>query len=326
MVLIKSKRIWPLYIPPQNDELFSSWVCRLAYEHQVKVYTFLKIYFADNINYLARNVDLIKPSEVLNTLLNHTPLNAYEIDNLFLTTYEGHVFEKNTYNTYTQGIIPLGISNQKRKNFGTLYCPKCLSKKFPYFKKKWRLTTSITCVECKTRLKDRCDKCKRPIAYHLNNLSGNISDILYPQSLRFCQCGHDLSIISIYDMPPTEIEIEYQNFMDKTINNGYNHITQYSFLFLEGFNLLVKKYLHNCKNNRLRESLTKKLKRKNLPSGKKDLGLWSLEERRLAILDIYTLFKDYPHSLNVFLIENKIYKSYIRNNNNYPFWLIDNMI
>lgn len=326
MVLIKGKTIWPLYIPPQDDELFSSWVCRLAYEHQVKIYTFLKIYFSNNNNYLARNVDLIKPLEVTTTIRKHTLLEDSEIDNLFLSNYEGIVFEKNTYKTYTKGILPLGIFNQKRKNYGTLYCPLCLSKELPYYRKKWRLTSSLTCTECNTRLKDRCDKCGNSITYHLNNRSINTSEIIRPYSLKFCQCGHDLSLLTINDIPPTNKEIEYQLLIDNTINNGYNHITPHSFLFFDGFFLLVEKYLHDCKENRFRKNLIKKLNRINLPSQKKNLGLWSLEERRSAILDVYTLFEDYPHTLNTFLTENCIHKSYVRNNNNYPYWLLKNFI
>ncbi|MDM1397766.1 TniQ family protein [Myroides odoratimimus] len=326
MVFIKGKTIWPLYIPPQDDELFSSWVCRLAYEHQVKVYTFLKLYFSNEYNYLARNIDLLKPLELTKTLRTHTFLNDLEIDNLFLSSYEGIIFEINTYKTYTKGILPLGIFNQARRNYGTLYCPLCLNKDIPYFKKKWRLTSSIICVECNIRLKDRCDKCGNPITYHLNNRSINTSELIHPYSLKFCQCGHDLSTITTKDLTPTNKEIDYQLFINNTIDTGYNQITSYSFLFFDGFFLLVEKYLHDSKENRLRKSLIKKLNRTNIPSQKKNLGLWSLEERRSAILDVYTLFEDYPDTLNNFLTENNIHKSYVRNNNNYPYWLLKNFI
>ncbi len=326
MVLIKNKNIWPAYIPPQEDELFSSWLCRLSYEHQIKVYTFLKIYFKDSKHFLARNVDLIKPTKITDEIINHSLLNKQEVDNLFLTSYEGIVFERANYKTFTAGLLPLGIFNQKRKNFGTVYCPSCLNKEIPYFKKQWRLSISLVCLDCNTRLKEKCDYCSSPIMYHLINLSKNTSDVIYPLSLKYCQCGHDLSKTKSNDIPPTEIEIKYQKFINQTIIDGYNNISTFSFLFFEGFITLVTKYLSSSKNNRFRENLLLQYKKANVSSEKKDFGLWSIEQRRIAIIDVFPLFDNYPHTLNNFLKENKISKSYIRNNNNYPYWLLNNFL
>ncbi|WP_369615242.1 TniQ family protein [Flavobacterium sp. CFS9] len=324
MVLIKNKNIWPAYIHPQKDELFSSWLCRLSAEHQIKVYSFLKIYFKSSNHFLARNVDLIKPNEIINGIVNHSLLNKREADNLFLTSYEGIIFEKANCKTYTIGLLPLGISNQKRKNFGTLYCPSCLNKKIPYFKKQWRLSISLVCLDCNIRLKEKCDNCNNPITYHLTNLSKNTSDVIHPLSLKYCLCGYDLSQTNIKDELPTAIEIEYQKFINQTISDGYNSISSFSFLFFEGFIMLLTKYLSSSKNNRFRSGLLLHYKKNNIPSVKKDFGLWSIEKRRIAIIDVFPLFENYPTTLNTFLKKHRIYKSYIRNDNNYPYWFLSN--
>lgn len=322
MVFIQNKNIWPAYIPPQKDELFSSWLCRLSAEHQVKVYTFLKIYFKNSSSFLARNIDLLKPSEIIDGIINHALLDKQQIDNLFLTSYEGIIFEKANCQTYTTGLLPLGIFNQKRINFGTLYCSSCLSKPIPYFKKQWRLSISLVCLECNVRLKEKCDNCKRPVMYHLTNQSINTSDVIYPLSLKYCQCGYDLSKTNTKDMLPTMIEIEYQKFINQTIKDGYNNISSFSFLFFEGFILLITKYLSSSKNNPFREKLLLHYAKETIPCKKKDFGLWAIDNRRLAITDVFPLFENYPYTLNEFLNKNKISKSYIRNDNNYPYWLL----
>ena len=326
MVLIKNKNIWPSYVDPQKDELFTSWLCRLSAEHQIKVYTFLKIYFKNSNQLLARNIDLIKPLEIIKGIINHTLLEKNQIDHLFLTSYEGIIFEKANCKTYTTGLLPLGIFNQKRTNFGTLYCPSCLNKPIPYFKKKWRLSISLVCLECNIRLKDKCDTCKKPIMFHLTNQSMNTSDVIYPLSLKYCQCGHDLSQTNINDEFPTILEIEYQKFINQTIKDGYNNISSFSFLFFEGFIMLVTKYLSSSKKNPFREGLLNYHDKKNIPCEKKDFGLWAIDIRRLAIIDVFSLFANYPYKLNEFLIGNNISKSFIRNNNNYPYWLLNNFL
>ncbi|MEO8253808.1 MAG: hypothetical protein ABI554_05415, partial [Flavobacterium sp.] len=119
---------------------------------------------------------------------------------------------------------------------------------------------------------------------------------------------------------------EYQKFIDQTIKDGHNNISSFSFLFFEGFIMLTTKYLSLAKNNRFRTALLLYHKKNEAPSEKKDFGLWSIENRRIAIIDVYHLFENYPFTLKKFLSDYRISKSYIRNDNNYPYWFLKNFL
>jgi hypothetical protein len=320
MVLVNGKRIFPMYIPPEKDELFSSWICRMSIEHQIKPYSFVKNYFVDYARFFSRNIDLLRLDSVVSTLLKNTPLNKNQIEDLF----EGNVFEKSCVNGITTGLLPLGIFNRRRKNFGTLYCPSCLRKKIPYYKKQWRLSFSLVCLDCNVRLKDRCDKCKEPITYHMPNKVNQPSRMSYLQdslSLKYCSCGHDLSIKNKLDLPPTEVELCYQKFIDMTMENGYNSISNYSFLYFNGLILLATKYLSFSNRNKFRVCLMGFHNREYLPHEKYDFGLWEIENRRTALIDVFLLLQHYKGDLTEFFNDHYITKTRFFSYANFPFWI-----
>ena len=84
MVIINNKNIWPLYIPPEKNELFSSWFCRLSNNHMIRSESFLTNYFGRMLPLWNRDIDMLMPNKYLNTISNHTPLTSLQIRNLFL--------------------------------------------------------------------------------------------------------------------------------------------------------------------------------------------------------------------------------------------------
>lgn len=123
-----NKNIWAHYIPPYQDELFTSWFFRLSQEHSVKSHSFGKYYFKDQ-QFWNRDVDNMSTDYLKKVIFNNTPLEYTDINALFLSDYQSRLFENHNPNGFTSGILPLGILHRKRKHNGLLYCPKCLKKK-----------------------------------------------------------------------------------------------------------------------------------------------------------------------------------------------------
>ncbi len=251
MVIINNdKNIWPLYIPPENDELFSSWFCRLSNNHLIRSESFLTNYFGRMLPLWNRDIDMLMPEKYINIIYNHTPMNYDQIKNLFLPSVESFAFDKANGNGITMNILILGIKHRKRKLNGILFCPKCLNKPIAYFKKRWRFSTSIICSECNSYLIDECPFCKKPISYHRNNINNINNSTSNCNPLNICECGFDLSTYEEVEQPKKS-ELNYQNFINETISNGYNHHSQYSFLYIKGLIMLSYYIIRESNSNDL---------------------------------------------------------------------------
>lgn len=286
-----NKNIWPLFVWPEENELFSSWICRFSNNNEIRSESICKNYFDNSINLWNRDIDVFAPKLLLDYLNNHTPLEKTQIDNLFLTSYESIVFEKINQNGITENILNLGIKHRKRKNYGIVFCPSCLKKK-AYFKKEWRLFFSIYCETCKCKLLDRCPACKKPISYHRNNFSSINNSTSACKSLKMCECNFDLSN-SIIDNNVSEFELKFQNYINSTLQKGYNNHTNYSFLFFKGLSTLAYSIMRNNKKNKFCNYFKNELKFDFEVTSKK-ITEWDITERSNAYIMAFYLLSDWP--------------------------------
>lgn len=323
MVFIKEleKEIFPGYITPEQEELFSSWFCRLSYNHNVKTNTFINNYFGRNFPFWTRDIDVSPPDPVLSIIEKHTPLNSDQVSKLFLQKYEGYAFLKHRSTGSIMNVLPLGINHRKRKQFGQQCCTNCLSKGVPYYRKSWRLLTTVVCTECKQLLIDRCFVCGSPITFFRVNIKTNSNiSILDFQPIYLCSnCNTDLRTYQPA-RKPTELELSYQRFIDESIKKGYNHLTGYSFTFIRVLLSLALRLRSSSSNNRFRETA---LQYYNIPKSfiDKEIRYWSINERRETLSLVYSMFHDYPVSLSKILSEGKVMKAYLVKDNDYvPFW------
>lgn len=289
-----NKDIWPLFVWPEENELFSSWICRFSNNNEIRSESISKIYFDNSINLWNRDIDVFAPKALLDYLENHTPLEKSQIENLFLTSYESIVFEKINPNGFTENILNLGIFHRKRKNYGIVFCPNCL-KNSAYFKKEWRLFFSIYCETCKCKLLDRCPSCKKPISYHRNNFSKVNNSTSACKNLNICECNFNLSN-SLIDNEISEFELNFQNYINLTLKNGYNSHSQYSFLFFRGLSIIAYSIMRDNKKNKFCDYFKNELKF-NFNVSSKRIIEWDIEERKQAYLMAYYLLSDWPNRI-----------------------------
>ncbi|MGG6229352.1 TniQ family protein [Tenacibaculum sp. SDUM215027] len=322
MVYIKEigKNIWPGYKKPFKEELFSSWLFRVSREHQIKMYSFCKESLG-GIPVMNRDIDLVVNRELKNIIINHTPLKTSEVDNLFLNSYEGYLFEKINPNGRTYGILPLGIYHRKRTRRGLLYCSECFKEGKHYFKKQWRLLTSILCLECNCYLQDFCPRCKSPIIFH--RLDIGEKNTLSNLEIFICfNCNYDLRKSNNIHVC-SKFDIEYQQNIDDILNNGFNEITHYSFTYFKIlfhlcnlFSSTSKKY-NKFKNfyDRRNSSISRK--------GISEFTYLDLISRRKLLVESFNTMKCWPQNFIKLCTEEKVnYSDFWREHKNeLPYWV-----
>lgn len=316
-----NKNLWPLYTPPLPDEIFSSWLVRLSSKHNSKPEEFFEQFFNKKLHLDKNDIDLLAKPDITNVISKHTLLHLEEINQLFLSSYDSYVFE----NIHSKETLFNSYQFLKTRNFykdrnGYQFCPKCLIKKTPYFKKKWKLSTSIICTECNCYLIDSCPNCHTPLTYQKSNKLLS-ADIYKPGNI--CNCGYNISSFSS-PLIPSELEIEYQEYINSTIKNGYNDISQYSFTYLKILILIAFK-LHKHKKSKLfQKILDKQSIFLDLTSNiEHPFERWNLEQRKHFLPLAYLLLKNFPSNMKGYFHRGVITK---KDFGQLPYWFEKELI
>ncbi|MCT4664985.1 MAG: TniQ family protein [Flavobacteriales bacterium] len=317
MVYIRNlkKNIFPFYIPPYEDELFSSWICRLSYNHGVKSRTFIKNYILDsNPNIWNRDVDLMPPSYLKDLIYNHTLLSKEKVENLFLSKYIGKSFYK--ISSTTKNVLALGVNHRQRNRFGLQCCILCLRESNPYYKTSWRLLTTIVCIRHKCLLIDRCQLCGSPIAFYRAEFGGNQSvlDNDYKQLYNCYHCG-----CKIEDFEPkyvSDFNLNYQKEINEILTIG-KYKNESSILYINVLFLLSRRLTSDTKDNRLRNGVNEVLNVIFL-FNKEEMKFWSVEQRSQIFPFVHNLIHNEYHTLKYIFNEYFIIKARVINND----WII----
>ena len=182
-----SKQNFLIVPTPQEDELLSSWLVRIALAHDTLPWSFYNMHFPEYKNVIfSRDVDVWAPKEFLEKLALKCNKPYPQIYKLTLRSDIGKLFPSfnpsgaNTYFTYLK---KRGRSN---KLYGQKYCPSCLKEDLiPYFRKQWRYKISTNCIHHQIKLLDRCPSCYTPISFYKFKKNG--------MGFIFCwNCNYDL--------------------------------------------------------------------------------------------------------------------------------------
>jgi len=153
---------------PQEDELLSSWLVRVALAHNTRPWSFCNLHFPHLHNIIfSRDLDVWANEDLLAMLSKKSGLPIEMLFSLTLQSYGGILQKKiltNTGNNMLSPVVPRARKNQKH---GLKYCPLCLKEgTVPYFRKTWRVSFYSICLKHKTLLLDRCCKCGKPVSFY----------------------------------------------------------------------------------------------------------------------------------------------------------------
>ncbi|NOU58879.1 TniQ family protein [Marinifilum caeruleilacunae] len=311
-----NKHIWPGYVPPNKNELLSSWIFRNSREHKIKPHSFTK-YYLDTSSFWTRDVDKFINNKILHLIYNQTPLSFNQIKNMQLTSYQDIIFNGELLTSYSQGISNLGIYHRKRKQNGLLICPTCLGRD-KYYKKNWRLLTSIGCLVCNSYYIDCCPKCLSPIIFQRLAIGEKAIYNEYPMYLCW-KCLYDYRKIRQTKLP--QIVWDYQNYIDKTIFDGYNTHIKYSFLYFQVIFLILRRVQSSSILwTRIRDAFIKEFdiselelfQRSQFPSFK-------LRSKILPL--IFVILEGWPDNFVTFCKKyNLRYSDFTRGEQELPYW------
>ena len=293
MIYIKKfkKNIWPLYVPPLPDELFSSWIYRLSNNNRISPQFLINEYLDKKVNIKINSVDIQPESNIVDIITKNTPLKENKIRKLFLTHYKSNVIENNISDEIINSLHFLKINDPKNKKNGIAFCPNCLSKGIPYFRRKWLLTSSIVCYECNSYLMDYCPNCFKHFSYWYTTKKSELIN----NSITTCKCGYDISKFS-FPLSPSKLEIDYQKYINFTIDNGFNNHTQYSFTYLNTLMFtasMIKKMIKSPKyKKKLNKIYPDLIIDIEVPTNK-----WTLSERQYLLPIAYYLLDNFPNRI-----------------------------
>jgi hypothetical protein len=204
-------------LKPKPDEVFSSWITRLAYAHGLPARKLLT-HLCPQITSKNFNVDRIMQIEVYEQISSATGVSLEEIINTTVFYYA----EKFTHEIPPTGsipwILPFVYANIKYPRiYGIQFCPECLSEN-SYFRLSHRIAFMVVCPVHRLQLLDRCQHCYSPVNYFKQRVPNKSA------TLKFCySCKEDLRISKPNRFQLFEVqddEIEFQNELFKAVNRG----------------------------------------------------------------------------------------------------------
>lgn len=206
--------ILPIMTYPYKDELFSSWLFRLASSNISKAHTFTRFHLP-GYNIWNRDIDRLAQDSMIERLSTLTEIPFEKIFNLTLRSYETNLFEVANKQTKQKWVLALGVYHRTWKNNGLQFCPSCLSNdNQPYFRKAWRLATSVVCTRCQLLLHDCCPNCNTPVTFFRTDIGFKID--IAPMAIVICpNCDFDLRNSPCY--PPMIGTLGFQHKINRTL-------------------------------------------------------------------------------------------------------------
>ena len=109
------KNIWPLYVPPLPDELFSSWIYRLANNHRISTESLINESLDKKLLIKINNLDIEPELILINLITQNTPLSTEQFEKLFLNHYNSNILENNIPEEIINSLHFLKVNDPKNK-------------------------------------------------------------------------------------------------------------------------------------------------------------------------------------------------------------------
>lgn len=253
-------RLWLYRTKPRDDELFSSWLVRLAHGLAVKLQTLCAQMLGLKRGFWAADVDRDPDRAALRRLSEAT---AAPFDRLILTglaAYDGLLWEAYYPRGPMAWVMPIGRLGRRRKDHGQQFCRRCLLEDpEPYFRRRWRLAFNVICERHCVFLDDACRQCAAPVEFHAGDFGCRLLPFGCP-IVRCRTCGGDFRSERCWlDQPAPDELVEFQARLNAALREGWSPLLPgaraYSFLFFDGLRYLVHLLASRSRGGRLRRRM-----------------------------------------------------------------------
>ena len=243
----------PAFSRPYEDEVLSSWLTRLAFDNGLNrrmLLTGAGLKLEGKTDF---NIDHLNDIGALDVLSDYANCSSDAIRNASL-----HYYNNKLFTVKNNGIIPLiwqakrpvSIFNDASGQGNLLFCPSCLARRdHPvYYRRKWRLSISFVCLQCKCYLREVCPHCSKP--------SSKMRDVSAMADYKNCDryllaCGTCKGDISkcIPQTAPEHI-IRMQQQINNYLDQPYSTKERYSVGYFKVVHGIARMLLKNSLNLR----------------------------------------------------------------------------
>lgn len=160
---------WGFPVPILEGEMLSSWLCRSAHLHGAGCYAFLSLRLPGEAIW-DRDLDVGTSYQVVERLGRLSGIPEERILDATLQPWARPAAGGDEAGRSRPARIPFllaaGVFGRSRRRHGLQYCPACLREGVPYFRRGWRLASSVACPRHGVALRDGCPRCDAPVAPH----------------------------------------------------------------------------------------------------------------------------------------------------------------
>lgn len=319
-----------MHFKPQDDELLSSWLARLALAHGQTAASFFNQNWPGRY-LLARDLDLWNDPatfELIATKTNTPPARAFAAS---LASYDGWLFEDRPRQSHAPWVLARHLNVRPPKWCGLQFCPWCLvADNDPYFRRHWRLALMVLCPIHRVLLLDRCQSCGACICYERQTATelGNAEGWTLTQCYK---CNADLrdSATDHYGSRVDATELEFQVLLATTLSRGWIEMPQnggvYSHLFFSGLHQMMSKLIYGRRASSLKAALRQSyaidLPIDFLPDNSVFLERLNVAQRCALLRAVSRLLQDWPDTFIEFCQSNKLASHFLLGDTKrLPFW------
>lgn len=262
--------VWPIHLPPLEDEIASSWLMRNAIANGQHFWTFA-YYSVGSHGMWNRDMDSRILGKYQKALAYKLKQPESVIFNTTLFSYAPNLYPGSGINKQMKWVMPLGI-NVKAKHFGMQFCPCCLKEdEQPYYRKYWRLAFMVICPKHGVWLHDRCPACAASVLHKKIKPAQN--DVYGFEDMARCHhCGFDLRHSFAAEADNSMVRLNQEQML--LLKSGYGVVNG-------TYHSVASEYFHEL-HGRMRLSVSADLAKKNLGSA---YGLISRQKMKKAELE-----------------------------------------
>ncbi|MEO9871158.1 TniQ family protein [Ekhidna sp.] len=302
------------------DELLTSWLLRFSQKMRVKYHTLCDALF-NKADLDLRDADLTIKKELIEKLADITFHSKENLNQTTLRSYEPNLALGNNLNYW---ILSRGNYHRIPKNNYLVYCPSCLDKdSIPYYRRGWRLITTLICVKCQTELLDCCPSCYQPISFL--RLDFNNKEKIVDGPISTCSCC-DFDLRKAHKEKAAKNSLEYQKKVDKYLLSGCTETLNYSHQYFIVLRLILG--LINSKRKRYVEfnrflSRTTEIPQQEYQTGTLLLKNSNIVYRKNAILKAHWLISRSREELVDIFKRHGLWSCFIKNDldsDDIPYW------
>lgn len=319
--------LWPCHPHPLEDELFSSWLLRLASHNHMKAHTAASLLFGKRVSLWNRDTDLVVKGEVLNQICLTTGTSFKRAYETTLQAYEGQIYEHHNGQGLNRWILSAGVYHRLKRRYGLMYCPLCLrdDKADAYYRRKWRLVFHVYCEKHNVFLLDACPKCDSPVMPFREELGQRSKQDIGSLS-RCSNCGFDLCCAEpisgeVFDAELVQQLCRIQNFNGVDVCLPELPEIPFSVLFFDGLHLLLRVLNEKRRGSRLYDWVSTNVLGLQPDTSSFAALHWLRVSRRTRIMLIASwLLQDWPTRFVSTASMLGVSRSYILWGEPAPFW------